>query len=97
MHRTRNATAAIIAIAVFQLKAHPSIAHHLCNPLTVADAFMSKNYPLFDPAGLRPVMTDLGNVWTLTYRLPPGYYGAIPTVIIEKRTCSVISMQYRQR
>jgi hypothetical protein len=41
-------------------------------------------------------MSDLGNIWTLTYRLPPGYYGAIPTVVIEKRTCSVISMQYRQ-
>jgi hypothetical protein len=94
--RTRNATAVIIAIAVFQLAAYRSIAQQLCNPLTVADAFMAKNYPLFDSAGLRPVMSDLGNIWTLTYRLPPGYYGAISTVIIEKRTCSVISMQYRQ-
>ncbi len=96
MARTRYATAAIIAIAAFQLAAHRSIAQQLCNPLTVADAFMAKNYPSFDPAGLRPVMSDLGNIWTLTYRLPPGYYGAIPTVVIEKRTCSVISMQYRQ-
>jgi hypothetical protein len=93
--RTRNATAVIIAIAVFQL-AYRSIAQQLCNPLTVADAFMAKNYPLFDSAGLRAVMSELGNIWTLTYRLPPGYYGAIPAVIIEKRTCSVISMHYRQ-
>jgi hypothetical protein len=47
--RTRNATAAIIAIAVFQLAAYRSIAQQLCNPLTVADAFMAKNYPSFTP------------------------------------------------
>jgi hypothetical protein len=94
--RTRNATAAIIAIAAFQLAAHPSIAQQRCNLLAVANAFMAKNYPLFDPTGLRPVMSDQGNIWTLTYRLPPGYYGTVPTVVIEKRTCSVISMQYRQ-
>ena len=37
---------------------------------------MSNNYPLFDTAGLRSVMSDLGNAWALTYRLPPGYYGS---------------------
>ena len=96
MPRIRKATATIIAIAVFQLAVHPSMAQQRCNALTVADAYMAKNYPMFDPAGLRPVMRDLGNIWTLTYRLPPGYYGTVPTVVIEKRTCSVISMQYRQ-
>jgi hypothetical protein len=94
--RTRSGTAAIIAIAVLQLVTYRSIALQLCNPLAVADAFMAKNYPLFGPAGLRPVISDLGNIWTPTYRLPPGHYGAIPTVVIEKRTCSVVSMQYRR-
>jgi hypothetical protein len=93
--RTRNVSAAIIAIAVFQPTAHPSIAQQLCNPLTVADAYMAKNYSLFDLNGLRPAMSDLGNIWTLTYRLPPGYYGTVPTVVIEKRSCVAISMQYR--
>jgi hypothetical protein len=88
--------AAAIAIAAFQLAVNPSIAQQRCNPLTVADAFMAKNYPLFDPAGLRPVMSDMGNIWTLTYRLPRGYYGTVPTVVIEKRSCSVVSMQYQR-
>jgi hypothetical protein len=48
--RTRNAITTLIAIAVFQLAAYQSIAQQLCNPLTVADAFMAKNYPLFDSA-----------------------------------------------
>jgi hypothetical protein len=93
--RTRNATATIIAIAAFQLGVHPSIGQPLCNPLTVADAFMAKNYPGFDTTGMRPTMADLGNIWTLTYRLPRGYYGTVPTVVIEKRSCSAISGQYR--
>jgi hypothetical protein len=41
--RTRN------VIAVFQLAAYRSIAQQLCNPLTVADVFVAKNYPLFEP------------------------------------------------
>jgi hypothetical protein len=92
-----HVAAAIIAIVALQLAARQAIAQQGCNPLIVAGAFMAKNYPLFDTAGMRPVMSDLGNIWTLTYRLSPGYYGTIPTVIIEKRTCSVVSMQYRER
>ena len=91
----RICIALVLAIGVSQHAAQSSIAQPLCNPLTVANAFMAKNYPAFDLSGLRPVMSDLGNIWTLTYRLPPHFYGTVPTVVIEKRTCSVISMQYR--
>jgi hypothetical protein len=91
--KLRNPTAAIIAITILQLTTHPLIAQPLCNPLTVANAFMAENYPMIDLSSLRPVMSDLGNIWTLTYRLPPHFYGTAPTVIIEKRTCSVVSTQ----
>jgi len=91
--KLRNPAAAIIVIAVFQLATHPSIAQPRCNPLTVASAFLAENYPMIDLSSLRPVMSDLGNIWTLTYRLPPHFYGTAPTVIIEKRTCSVVSTQ----
>lgn len=72
------------------------MAQSKCDPLSVARQYIEKRYPAFDPTGLKPVISDDGDLWKLTYELPPNMLGGVPIVTIDKRTCTVIRAEHTQ-
>jgi hypothetical protein len=52
--------------------------------------------PLFDPAGLKQVISERDDFWELTYELPEGMLGGAPIIIIDKRTCVIIRARHTQ-
>lgn len=72
------------------------MAQTACDYLRVAREYIAERYPDFDPAGLKAVIVDEGNIWELSYELPPGTLGGSPTVAIDKVACRVVRSQHSQ-
>ncbi len=88
---------AVIAVAaVFQLMVEQVMSQPGCDMLRVAQEYIAKRYPSFDPAGLKRVVSEQGNLWQLTYELPTGMLGGAPIITIDKRTCAIVRAEHTQ-
>lgn len=67
-----------------------------CDFMKIAQAYIATWVPFFDPAGLRPIISDTGKLWELTYELPRGTLGGVPAITIDKRSCTVIRAEHSQ-
>lgn len=52
-------------------------------------AEIAKRYPDFDPARKTAVVTDKGDSWEVTYRLPIDMLGGAPVLILRKSDLAV--------
>ncbi len=86
----------IAAVAALQLTGNQTMSQPKCDMLSVAKAYIAKRYPSFDPAGLKPVISEQGNLWELSYELPEGMLGGAPTINIDRRTCTIARAQHTQ-
>jgi hypothetical protein len=84
-----------IAVAL-SLMASQTMARPKCDTLNTALEYIAKRYPLFDPAGLKQVISEQDNLWELTYGLPEGMLGGAPIITIEKRTCTIVRARHTQ-
>ena len=73
-----------------------SMSQVKCDFMKVANDYIAKRYPSFDSSGLRPVVSERGGLWEVTYELPPGMLGGTPIVTIDKRTCKVVRASHQQ-
>lgn len=86
----------IAVVAAFQLMVDQTMSQPNCDTLRVAQEYNAKRYPSFDPAGLKLVISEKGNLWELTYELPKGMLGGAPIITIDKRTCTVVRAEHTQ-
>jgi len=95
----RLALLAIVTIAVtisLQNQDSNAMTGAACNPISVAMQFIAGKYPSFQSTGLKPLISERGNLWQITYQLPEGTIGGVPTVIVDKRTCEVVDFHHTQ-
>ncbi len=88
-----------LAMATFctiQTMADQTMSQTNCDMLKTAQAYIARQYPFFDAAGLKPLISEQGNLWRLTYELPRGTLGGVPIVTIDKRTCLVVHAEHTQ-
>jgi hypothetical protein len=67
-----------------------------CDFAKVAEDYIVRRFPSFDPTGKRLVMSDMGDSWEVTYRLPEYMLGGAPVVSIDKQTCAVVRVTRTQ-
>jgi hypothetical protein len=67
-----------------------------CDPIRAAQEYISKQYPLFDPAGKKLVLSEAEDWWQVTYELPSGMLGGAPIITIDKRNCRIIRAEHTQ-
>lgn len=89
-------SAAIAIMVPLELMGRQAMSQPGCDFLKIAQAHIAKQFPFFDPAGLKPFISDSGNLWELTYELPRGTLGGTPIITIDKRTCTVIRAEHSQ-
>jgi hypothetical protein len=87
---------AVLLTVPFHFWAGVAMAQDNSDVMKVAQEFISSRYPSFNADGLDPIISERGNLWRVTYRLPQGTLGGGPTVIIDKKTCEVVSSQHSQ-
>jgi hypothetical protein len=73
-----------------------SMAQRKCDFMQVAVDYIAKEYPSFDGSKLKPVVFERGDLWELSYELPPGTLGGTPIITIDKRTCKVVKAIHEQ-
>jgi hypothetical protein len=85
-----------IAAAVVALTGTKTMSQPKCNILKIAHAYILQNYPTFDSAGLKPVISQTGKSWQVTYDLPTGMLGGAPIITIDKGSCKVVRAAHSQ-
>jgi NTF2 fold immunity protein of polymorphic toxin system component len=88
-----------LRIATFwmvQMTPNQTMSQADCDMLKIAREYIAGRYPLFDAAGLTPVISERGNQWRMTYELPRGTLGGVPIITIDKRTCTVVHAEHTQ-
>jgi len=83
-------------IALLELIASQTMSQPECDMLKLAQEYIKKQYPSFDASGLRPIISESGNLWELTYELPRGTLGGVPSITIDKRSCTVVRAEHSQ-
>jgi hypothetical protein len=96
MPRILELPVGIAVIVVLQLIVDQTMSQPRCDMLRVAQEYIAKRYPSFDPSGLKLVISEEGNFWQLTYELPEGMLGGAPIITIDKRTCTIVRAQHSQ-
>ncbi|MEA2991911.1 MAG: hypothetical protein QOD40_831 [Alphaproteobacteria bacterium] len=86
----------IAIIAALQLMVNQTMSQPKCDLLRVAQEYIAKRYPSFDPAGQKLVISETENLWELTYELPKGMLGGAPIITIDKRTCTIVRAEHTQ-
>ena len=86
----------IVVVATLQLMADRTMSQIKCDPLRVAQEYIAKRFPSFDPAGLKPVISQTEDFWELTYELPPGTLGGVPIITVDKRSCTIVRAKHTQ-
>lgn len=86
----------VAVVTAFQLMMSQTMSHPKCDLLRVAQGYIAKRYPSFDPAGLKQVVSETGHLWELTYELPEGTLGGAPIITIDKRTCTIVRAEHTQ-
>jgi hypothetical protein len=67
-----------------------AMAQAKCDVLKIAEAYIARQFPSYDPAGKKPIMSETANRWEVTYELPPWMLGGAPVITIDKETCGVV-------
>ena len=67
-----------------------------CDMLRTAQEYIAKQFPFFDSTGMKLVVSENGNLWKMTYELPPWMLGGAPFITIDKRTCKIVSARIEQ-
>ena len=70
----------IMAIAAIQFMENQAMSQPKCDLLKVAQDYIAKRFPFFDPTGKKLVISEKGNLWELTYELPPEMLGGVPKI-----------------
>ena len=96
MPNTLGQTPRIAAVTLLTLTTSQAMAQPNCDALRVALEFIAKQYPNFSAAGKKRVISERGNLWQLTYELPEEMLGGVPTIVVDKRTCAVVSAIHTQ-
>ena len=79
-----------------QLIAGVIMAQSQCDFFGIAQRFIAQRYPSFGATDLRPLISETDNVWELTYQLPRGTLGGVPTITIDKRSCKIVRAEHSQ-
>jgi hypothetical protein len=96
MARKLGLPVAIAIVVVLQLKVSQIMSQPKCDLLRVAQEYIARQYPNFDPTGHKPVISESGNLWELTYELPKGMLGGAPIITIDKQTCTIVRAEHTQ-
>ena len=64
--------------------------------LQIAEEFIHQVYPEFSEDGATPQVNDEGEKWVVTYQLPVGVIGGVPTVIIDESSLKVLDSYHTQ-
>lgn len=67
-----------------------------CDVMKMATEAIARRFPHFHAAGLRPVVTERGPLWRLTYEPPDGMLGGVPVVTIDTARCTIVSIEHGQ-
>jgi hypothetical protein len=67
-----------------------------CDVATIAREYIARQYPFFDPSGLKLVVSETESQWEVTYMLPADTLGGAPVLGIDKRTCTVVRSHLTQ-
>jgi hypothetical protein len=86
----------IAVIAALETIKGQAMSQPKCDVLKAAHDYIDKQYPSFDPTGLKLVMSEAADTWEVTYRLPEHMLGGTPAVTIDKRTCKVVRAIHSQ-
>lgn len=62
-----------------------------CDVVKVAEAYIAKHYPRFDPAGKPQIVSEVNGLWEVTYELPGYMLGGAPLIRVDKEACKVVS------
>jgi len=62
----------------------------------IADGAVAKTYPNYDRQKFPMRLTQEGNNWIFDYQLPENMVGGTPTVVIDKRTLSIVKIYESQ-
>jgi hypothetical protein len=65
-------------------------------PISIARNYILERYPRSSIRISEPVVLDNGRHWVVSYRLPRGYAGGTPTVVIDKQSQRVIHFSATQ-
>lgn len=96
MAEISNAPGVIIAVAALQIMTGAAMSQPKCDLVKMAQDYIAQRFPSFDPAGMNMVVSETGNLWELTYELPPQMLGGAPIITIDKRTCTVVRVEHSQ-
>lgn len=88
--------AAFVLIATTPYVIGQTMSKTECNVLKVAEKAIAAHFPDFYPTSLKPVVTEKGKLWELTYELPIGVLGGVPIVVIDKTTCEIVRIVHTQ-
>jgi hypothetical protein len=84
------------AATLLQLVTGQAMAQSQCDFFRIAHQFIVQRYPTFDSTGLRPMVSESDRLWELTFELPRGTLGGVPTITIDKRSCKVVRAEHSQ-
>lgn len=87
---------ALSIVAILAATTGEAMPKPKCDMLKTAEEYLGHRFPSFDPAGLKRVITEKGNLWQLTYEMREDMLGGVPTVTIDKRTCKVVRAVHTQ-
>jgi NTF2 fold immunity protein of polymorphic toxin system component len=96
LSKTFELTLGIATFWMAQMTPNQTMSQANCNVLKIAHEYIASRYPLFDAAGLTPVISEQGSLWRLTYELPRGTLGGVPIITIDRRTCRVVRAEHTQ-
>src|SRR5205823_8048683 len=82
--------------ATLQLMVNQAMSQPTCDIVKLAEEYIAKQYPSFDPTGMKPVVSETMALWEVTYELPQDMLGGAPIISIDKRTCTIVRAQITQ-
>nr|WP_041756174.1 YbbC/YhhH family protein [Bradyrhizobium sp. ORS 278] len=62
----------------------------------IAERYLAVHYPAFDTIAMPPIVDDEGDVWKVSYELPPNMAGGNPVIVVEKTSWKVLRVYHEQ-
>ena len=85
-----------VTAATFYLTGDFVMSQPRCDAARIAEEYIAKKYPFFDPNQMKLVISESENHWEVTYQLPENMLGGAPVIAIDKRTCAVVRAHLEQ-
>lgn len=86
----------LTAVAATQLLMGQVMSYANCDLVKVAEGYIAERFPTLNLCGTKMVISEKGHLWELTYELPPDTLGGVPTIIIDKRACTIVRAHFTQ-